>query len=89
MRYHVLFSKTALKTMEKLDPHVSSLIIGWIRKNLEGCSDPRAHGKPLKGNRKGEWRYRIGNYRVLAEIRDEEVLIYVLEIGHRKEIYEA
>ncbi len=86
MRYHVLFSKSALKMMEKLDPHVASLIIGWIRKNLEGCSDPRTHGKPLKGNRKGEWRYRIGNYRVLAEIHDEEVLICVLTVGHRKEI---
>ena len=75
--------------MEKLDPHVSALIIGWIRKNLEGCSDLRAHGKPLKGNRKGEWRYRIGNYRVLAEMRDEEVLIYVLTVGHHKEIYQA
>ena len=87
MSYRVVFSKTALKMMEKLDPHVSALIIGWIRKNLEGCTDPRAHGKPLKGNRKGEWRYRIGNYRVLAEIREAEILIYVLEGGHRKDIY--
>ena len=87
MSYRVVFSKTALKMMEKLDPHVSALIIGWIRKNLEGCTDRRAHGKPLKGNRKGEWRYRIGNYRVLAEIREAEILIYVLEVGHRKDIY--
>lgn len=88
MSYRVVFSKTALKMMEKLDPHISALITGWVRKNLEGCSDPRAHGKPLKGNRKGEWRYRIGNYRVLAEIREAEVLIYVLEVGHRKDIYQ-
>lgn len=87
MSYRVVFSKTALKMMEKLDPHISALIIGWIRKNLEGCADPKAHGKPLKGNRKDEWRYRIGNYRVLAEIREAEILIYVLEVGHRKDIY--
>ena len=69
------------------DPTTAKLILGWLRKNLEGCSDPRAHGKSLKGNRHGEWRYRIGDYRVIADIQDDKVLILVLEIGHRREIY--
>ena len=62
MIYHVEFSKEALKTLKKLDKYTSLLIISWIRKNLEGCSDPRIHGKGLTANRSGEWRYRIGDF---------------------------
>ena len=63
------------------------LIISWIRKNLEGCSDPRIHGKGLTANRSGEWRYRIGDYRLISHIQDDRVVILILEIGHRKDIY--
>ena len=66
MIYHVEFSKEALKTLKKLDKYTSLLIISWIRKNLEGCSDPRIHGKGLTANRSGEWRYRIGDYRLIS-----------------------
>ena len=62
-------------------------IMGWIRKNLEGCTDPRQHGKGLTANRSGEWRYRIGDYRLIAEIQDNKILILILHIGHRSEIY--
>lgn len=87
MNYHVEFTERALKTLKKLDKPTAKLILAWIRKNLEGCSDPRAHGKGLTANRSGQWRYRIGNYRVIADINDEKVLILVLEIGHRRDIY--
>ena len=87
MIYHVEFSKEALKTLKKLDKYTSLLIISWIRKNLEGCSDPRIHGKGLTANRSGEWRYRIGDYRLISHIQDDRVVILILEIGHRKEIY--
>ncbi|MCD8233630.1 MAG: type II toxin-antitoxin system RelE/ParE family toxin [Cloacibacillus porcorum] len=63
------------------------LITAWIRKNLEGCTDLRLHGKPLTGDRAEQWRYRVGNYRILAEISDERVTILVLKIGDRKDIY--
>ena len=65
------------------------LITAWIRKNLEGCTDLRLHGKPLTGDRAEQWRYRVGNYRILAEISDEDerVTILVLKIGDRKDIY--
>ena len=87
MIYHVEFSKEALKTFKKLDKYTSLLIISWIRKNLEGCSDPRIHGKGLTANRSGEWRYRIGDYRLISHIQDDRVVILILEIGHRKDIY--
>ena len=63
------------------------MILGWIRKNLEGCKDPRQHGKGLTANKTGEWRYRIGDYRVLAEINDGKIIILGLNIGHRRDIY--
>jgi len=87
MNYHVEFTKEALKQLKKLDPSVSALIIGWIRKNIENSENPRVHGKALSSNRKGQWRYRVGNYRILADIQDEKVIVLVVSIGHRGDIY--
>ena len=87
MNFRLEFTQQSLKQLKKLDKHTAALILGWLRKNLEGCSNPRQHGKALTANRSGQWRYRIGDYRVLAEIKDTEIVILVLEIGHRKEIY--
>ena len=70
-----------------MDKHTASLITGWLRKNIEGCSDPRQHGKGLTANRSGQWRYRVGDYRIIAEIQDEKIIVLVVGIGHRKEIY--
>lgn len=87
MSYHVEFSKAALKELKKMDRQTASMILGWVRKNLEGCEDPRQHGKGLTANRSGQWRYRVGDYRLLAEIQDGKVIILILHIGHRSEIY--
>ena len=88
MKYKVVFNDKANKQLNKLDKHVASLIIGWIEKNLEGTENPRQHGKGLTANRLGEWRYRIGDYRIICDIQDEEIIILVLEIGHRRSVYE-
>ncbi len=87
MKYHIVFSHRAVKQLKKLDKHTASLITGWLRKNIEGCSDPRQHGKGLTANRSGQWRYRIGDYRIIAEIQDDKVIVLVLAIGHRSDIY--
>ncbi len=87
MTYHVEFAPAAVKTLKKLDAHNALLITAWIRKNLEGCKDPRAHGKPLTANLREQWRYRVGDYRLLAKIEDDRVVILILNIGHRREIY--
>ena len=78
-----------MKQLKKLDKHTAALIVGWLRKNLEGCSDPRQHGKGLTANRSGQWWYRVGDYRILAEIQDEKIIVLVLSIGHRSEIYKS
>lgn len=87
MTFHVEFSKTAVKELKKMDRYNAAMILGWIRKNLEGCNDPRQHGKGLTANRSGQWRYRVGDYRLLAEIQDERIIILILHIGHRSDIY--
>ena len=87
MRYKVELSKEAKRDLRKLDPHTSLMITDWLRKNLEGCENPRAFGKPLKGTYKGEWRYRVGDYRIISEIKDDKILILVTAVGHRSEIY--
>lgn len=63
------------------------MIKAWIEKNLVGCENPRQHGKGLTANHSGRWRYRIGDYRLIAEIIENEVIILILNIGHRSDIY--
>lgn len=87
MKYKVVFTELAKKQLKKLDKYVASLIIGWIEKNLQNCEDPRRYGKNLIANKSGQWRYRIGDYRLICEIIDDEITIMVLEVGHRKNIY--
>lgn len=87
MNYRVVLTSNAKKQLKKLDKHTTSLIIGWLRKNLEGCANPRQHGKALTANRSGQWRYRVGDYRLIAEIEDDKIIILILAVGHRREIY--
>ncbi|AQQ53176.1 type II toxin-antitoxin system RelE family toxin [Planococcus lenghuensis] len=86
--YAVRFSDVALKKLKKMDRYQASLLIGWIEKNLQDSSDPRTLGKALVANHKGKWRYRVGDYRILALIEDEKILITIIDVGHRKDIYE-
>lgn len=88
MKYKVIYEKRAIKNLSKIDKGQQALIISWIEKNLVNTDDPKKYGKALKGNLKEYWRYRIGNYRVLADIDDGQIKIFISNIGHRKEIYE-
>lgn len=87
MQYKVIFTERAKKQLKKLDKHIAALIIGWLEKNIQNCENPRLHGKGLVENKSGQWRYRIGDYRVICEIQDKEITVLVLEVGHRREIY--
>lgn len=86
-KYRVEYTEKAVKNLRKLDKHTRRLIIAWIDKNIENCENPRVHGKGLVENKSGQWRYRIGDYRVICEIKDSEVIVLVLEVGHRREVY--
>lgn len=87
MSYRVEYSKAALKQLKKMDRFDAQLIVSWIGKNLEGCDNPRLHGKALTANHQGEWRYRVGNYRILCVIQDDVLVIEVFAVGHRREVY--
>ena len=88
MSFRVEFTESARKEFKKLDIYTQKIILLWLHKNLEGCEDPRIHGKPLSANRVGQWRYRIGDYRVIAKIEDDKLIILVIAVGHRREVYD-
>ena len=87
MIFHVEFSELAKKNFSKLDKYTQKIIFLWIEKNLQGTDNPRRHGKPLSANRAGQWRYRVGDYRIIAKIEDDKLIILVIAIGHRKDVY--
>uniref|UniRef100_UPI0035670BAF type II toxin-antitoxin system RelE family toxin n=1 Tax=Allofournierella massiliensis TaxID=1650663 RepID=UPI0035670BAF len=88
MHYQVVYSERALKELKKMDRYTRQLIFSWISKNLDGCENPRSHGKALAANRSGQWRYRIGDYRLICQIQDQELIILALSVGHRREVYQ-
>jgi mRNA interferase RelE/StbE len=85
--YKLIITKKAKKDLEKIDRSKREIIVAWIDNNLANTNDPRAKGKPLTGDHRNEWRYRIGQYRILAEINDDTITIMVVRIRHRKEAY--
>ena len=87
MKNKILFEKNAEKQLKNIDIIQQRIIVNWIAKNLENTSNPRVFGKSLKSNLKEYWRYRVGNYRIIAEINDDEVRILIIEIGHRGDMY--
>ena len=87
MNYKVEYTARAVKELKKLDKPTRALIFGWIEKNLVGCEDPRRHGKALTANHRGQWRYRIGDYRLIADIQDDRILILIMTIGHLRDVY--
>lgn len=86
-RYKLIYSKDFQKIFKKLDPSVQKLMASYIKHNLENTNNPREHGKALIGDKKGLWRYRIGNYRLLVEIQDKQLIILILTFGYRKDVY--
>ena len=85
--FKVRLSEGARKQLKKLDNYTQRLITSWLKKNVDGTDNPRLHGKALTANLKGKWRYRIGDYRVICVINDNELIVLAINIGHRKEIY--
>ncbi len=87
-KYSVELSERFKKEFKKLDKYTQKIMRAWMNKNLVCCEDPRVHGKALTANRTGQWRYRIGDYRLICEIQDDKLIILALSVGHRREIYD-
>ena len=86
MVYKVLYKASVEKDLRKIDKDSQKRIINKIEKEL--ARDPKELGKRLRGQYKGFWSYRIGEYRVVYKISESEILILVLKIGHRKDVYD-
>ena len=87
--FSVKYSKQADKDLAKMDPRQRGIILAWIGERLVGCDNPRQWGKGLTGVRSREWRYRVGKYRILADILDDEIVIAIFRIGLRDKIYKV
>lgn len=87
MAWTVRISNIAERQLRKLDRPAQKRILDWLEERLEECKNPRHFGESLKGDHAGFWRYRIGDYRIICDIQDQRVVVLVLAIGHRKEIY--
>jgi mRNA interferase RelE/StbE len=87
MGYRVVIEKRAEKQLDKLDEFAKCAVLKWLKKNIDGCENPRAFGGALTGSLSEAWRYRIGIYRVLARIDDGMLKVFAFKIGHRKNVY--
>ncbi|MDO4919048.1 type II toxin-antitoxin system RelE/ParE family toxin [Kocuria sp.] len=88
MTWGIEFSRTSLRALKKLDRPVSKRIIRYMR-DVSALDNPRNRGEALTGPLAGFWRYRVGDYRVVCEIRDETVAIYAIDVDHRSRAYDG
>lgn len=88
MNWAYRFDSRALKELKKLGPDVQREILAYLDGRVAGEAEPRRFGKGLKANLTGLWRYRVGDYRILCQIQDSELIVLVVAVGHRKDVYE-
>ena len=86
MTWTLEYDRDALKALKKLDKTVASKILNYLE-SVAALDDPRIKGKSLTGNLAGLWRYRIGDYRVICDLHDDQFIIVALDLGHRSGIY--
>ena len=86
MVWTINYSDRALKSLRKMDKQNARRIVDFMDLRIAVAADPRQSGKPLKGELGEFWRYRVGDYRILCEIRDDELVILAATIGHRREV---
>ncbi|AYW47262.1 type II toxin-antitoxin system RelE/ParE family toxin [Tetragenococcus osmophilus] len=88
MSYRLVFTSEVQKQFRKMDKYQATLITRWLYQNIDGIDDPRKFGKDLTANRSGQWRYKIGKYRVIVEIEGSQLVVLVVQVGHRKNVYD-
>ncbi len=88
MSWDYSFAAKARKDFQKLGRPIQKEIITYLDNRVAGDADPRRLGRGLKAELAGLWRYRVGDYRLICQIRDQELIVLVVTVGHRKDIYE-
>ena len=84
--YKVSIDKKAAKELKRINKIWQQKILSFLKK-IDNSPDPRIFGKSLKGNLQGLWRYRVGDYRIICQINDDELMVLVVKTGHRKGVY--
>jgi mRNA interferase RelE/StbE len=84
----VEFDERARRELRKLDGKNQQTILRYLRERIAVAEDPRRFGKPLRMNLAGLWRYRVGDYRLICRIEENRLVVLVLKLGHRREVYE-
>lgn len=87
MPWSYSFDARALAELGKLDRQAQIDIIAYLEKRIATKDDPRRFGKPLRAELSGLWRYRVHDYRLLCQVKDNQLLVLVVSVGHRKNIY--
>ncbi len=87
MAWRIEFSRTAERQIRKLGRQAQVDIIDYLRQRVEPADSARQFGKMLHGDKQGLWRYRVGDYRLICDVRDSDHVVEVLAIGHRKDVY--
>jgi mRNA interferase RelE/StbE len=87
-KWTVEFDDRARRDLRKLDGSIQQTILRYLRERVATSEDPRRFGKPLRRNLAGLWRYRVEDYRLICRIEDEHIVVLVLQVGHRREVYE-
>lgn len=87
MAWTIELSRSAERTLKKLDRQTARRIGEFIDSRLNGTDDPRETGKPLQASLNEYWAYRVGDYRLICELKDRVLVILVVEIGHRSDVY--
>lgn len=87
MAWTLRISETAKRQLKKLDRSTAQTLLRYLNRLLVEAENPRQRGKALTANLAGLWRYRVGDYRVICQIEDGELVVLVVQIGHRSEVY--
>jgi len=88
LTWRIEFAESAARQVRKLDPAIARRLLRYLRERVAPLEDPRSLGAALKGDELGQfWKYRVGDYRIIAEIVDRQIRIVVLRVGHRREVY--
>jgi len=87
-KWRVEFDRDAARDLRKLGHPAQSAILRYLRERIATSEDPRRFGKPLTKELKNLWRYRVGDFRIVASIEDDRFIVLILTVGHRREVYE-
>jgi mRNA interferase RelE/StbE len=85
--WRVEFDRAAVRDLRKLGADAEARVLRYLRERIAGSENPRRLGHALIGDHKGLWRYRIGDYRIVAAIQDGRFVVLVVAIGHRRDVY--